>query len=272
MSLSILTLNLWHDSGPWERRRARISEWVERLDPDLIGFQEAVRGEDFDQVADILLDRGYHCDFVRASDFWGPSGGAFGNAVASRWPLAERRAVSLPDRGDGETRAAIGVRIEAPFGTLSVWCTHLHWRLHHGSVRERQVVALASEVLEARPRGGFPPIVVGDFNAEPDSDEIRFMTGRHSIEGQSVLFYDAFAVAGSGGPGFTWSNRNDYARTSLEPDRRIDYVFVGYPLANGLGHIETCRVVCDDAVEGVWPTDHFGLYAELRDTPLDAER
>jgi hypothetical protein len=29
-----------------------------------------------------------------------------------------------------------------------------------------------------------------------------------------------------------------------------------------------CRVVCDDEQDGVWPTDHFGVYAELRTEPL----
>ncbi|MFP6579821.1 MAG: endonuclease/exonuclease/phosphatase family protein [Myxococcota bacterium] len=267
MSLSVLTLNLWHDSGPWRQRCQRIGEWIDRLDPDLIGFQEVIAGDDYDQVAEILGARAYHCDFVKASPFWGEGKGSFGNAIASRWPITQRWPLVLPDRGDGETRAALGVAIDAPVGKLTFWCTHLHWKLHHGSVRERQVVALAQEVIARRVRDGFPPIVVGDFNAEPDSDEIRFMKGTHSIGEKSVLFYDAWQVAGCDGPGITWSNRNDYARTALEPERRIDYIFSGYPLQNGLGHLEACRVVCDDAAGGVWPSDHFGVYAEFCDQP-----
>ena len=26
--------------------------------------------------------------------------------------------------------------------------------------------------------------------------------------------------------------------------------------------------VCDDEVDGVWPSDHFGVYAELRTEPI----
>ena len=55
---------------------------------------------------------------------------------------------------------------------------------------------------------------------------------------------------------------------ALEPERRIDYVFAGYPTPQGLGLIERCHVVCDDEKDGVWPTDHFGVYAELRTEPL----
>ena len=113
-----------------------------------------------------------------------------------------------------------------------------------------------------------PPLLLGDFNAEPDSAEIRYVTGRQSLGERSVAFLDAWQVAGDGGPGFTWSNTNDHARPNLEPDRRIDYVFAGFPRRDGTGQILRCRVVCDAAEDGVWPSDHFGVYAELRAEPL----
>ena len=269
MPLRLITLNLWHDSGPWPGRAARIRDWLDRLDPDVVGFQEVLRGPGFDQVAELLGARLPHRDYARGS---GMSRGAerldFGNAVASRWPIAEREVLRLPDRGDAETRVALWVAIDAPFGRLALTCTHLHWRFHHGDTRVRQARAVAAHLLARRPRSGFPPLLLGDFNAEPDSDEIRFLTGLHSLEGKSVYFHDAWRVAGDGGPGITWSNRNSWARAALEPDRRIDYVFVGYPTREGLGLVERCRVVCDDAVDGVWPSDHFGVYAELRSEPL----
>jgi endonuclease/exonuclease/phosphatase family metal-dependent hydrolase len=266
MALKVLTLNLWNDAGPWPTRCARVREWIDRLDPDLIGFQEALRGQGLDQVAELLGERAYHRDFVHASPI--ERGGralSFGNAIASRWPIASRAELPLPDRGDGETRAALTVTVKAPLGPVGFTCTHLHWRLHHGATRERQVLAVALQAIQLRPRGGFPPIVVGDFNAEPDSDEIRFMTGGHAIDGRSVYFHDAWRVAGVGGDGITWSNGNPWARANLEPDRRIDYIFTGYPTREGLGLLERCRVVCDDERDGVWPSDHFGVYAELRD-------
>ena len=268
MSIKVLTLNLWHDAGPWEARQARIRDWIDRLDPDLIGFQEALRGESTDQVAKLLEGRGYHLDYVRASPFWREQDSlSFGNAVASRWPIVQRDELKLPDRGDGETRAALSVRIDAPVGALSFTTTHLNWKLHQSDTRCRQVASLAEQVLGLRPREGFPPILVGDFNAEPDSDEMRFLRGAHAIGDRCVYFNDAFRVAGEGA-GDTWCNRNPYARTNFEPDRRIDYIYAGYPTREGLGQVESCRVVCDDERHGVWPTDHFGVFAELRSDPV----
>jgi endonuclease/exonuclease/phosphatase family metal-dependent hydrolase len=268
VSLSVLTLNLWHDSGPWPERRRRIREWIERLDPDLIAFQEVLRGPGIDQAAELAEGLGRHAAFARASDFWRDPRLAFGNAVLSRWPILQQATLSLPDSGDGETRSAICVTVAAPPGPVAFTSTHLHWKFHHGRVRERQVVALCEFVLAQRPRGGFPPLVVGDFNAEPDAAEIRFVAGLQSLEGRSVHFRDAWRTAGGPGPGFTWSNRNPWARPWLEPDRRIDYVFAGYPRRGGVGLVETCLVVCDDEQDGVWPSDHFGVYAELRTDPV----
>lgn len=268
MTLSVLSLNLWNNSGPYAARRKHLRDWIDRLDPDLIGFQEALRGEAWDQVAELLEGRNYHVDFVRASDFWGASGLDFGNAVATRWRIADRAMLELPDGGDGETRSALSVTVESPVGPIAFTTTHLNWKFHHGAIRERQVVALCDFVLARRPKGGFPPILTGDFNAEPDSAEIRYVQGLQALAGRSVHFRDAWRVAGDGGPGITWTNRNPYARKWHEPDRRIDYVFGGYPQTDGTGRIEHCRVVCDPEKDGVWPTDHLAVYAEFRTEPL----
>lgn len=267
----MLTLNLWHDSGPYERRAEQIRVWIERLDPDVIGFQEALRGEGADQVVE-LVGRSYHVDFVAGSRFWREGShfghADFGNAIASRWPISKSEACELPNSGDGEARAALSVTLDAPFGELGFTCSHLNWKFCDGAIRERQVAALCDFALERRPESGFPPILVGDFNAEPESAEIRYVTGLQSIGGRSIAMLDAWHMAGDGGPGFTWSNRNPYAAAVLEPDRRIDYIFTGWPVRNGLGQILDCRVVCNDEHEGVWPTDHFGVYAELRTEPI----
>ncbi|MBW2396785.1 MAG: endonuclease/exonuclease/phosphatase family protein, partial [Deltaproteobacteria bacterium] len=279
MGLSVLTLNLWHDSGPYESRVERIRGWIDRLDPDLIGFQEVLRADaGNDQVVELLGDRPYQIDYVEGSRYQREgskfSPGGFGNAIASRWPILDRETLALPDAAaagrapDAETRAAISVTIDAPFGEIGFTCTHLHWRLRDSVVREKQVVALGDLALRRRPATGFPPILVGDFNAEPESAEIRYVSGLQSLEGRSVALLDAWKTAGDGGPGYTWDNTNPYADPELEPNRRIDYIFAGFPMRTGVGQLTSCRLVCNDEEGGVWPADHFGVYAEFRTDPI----
>ena len=271
--LKLLTLNLWNTAEPWPGRGRRIREWVERLDPDLMAFQEVVRLPGFDPLAELLEGHAYHTDYVSVSRFWRPGHedvvGDVGNAVASRWPIIDREELPLPESGCGEKRAALSVTVAAPVGPISLTVTHLNWRLDHGWVRERQVQALCDFVMRRAPAKGFPPLLAGDFNAEPESTEIRYVTGLHTLEGRSVLFLDAWARAGAAGPGITWSNTNPWARREREPDRRIDYLFAGLPPRDGRGQILECRVVCDDEVDGVWPSDHYGVYAELRAEALE---
>ncbi len=270
MPLSVLTLNIWNDGGPWQERALLIREWIERLDPDLIGLQEVLVGPGTDQARELVGDRGYSLDFAGARTFWKDASAELGNAVASRWPIVDREVARLPDAGDAETRVALAVTIDAPSGPVSFTCTHLNWRFHHGWVRERQVRALGELVVRRRPRNGFPPILVGDMNAEPESTEMRYVRGLHALEDSSLYLRDAWLEAGSGSDGVTWSNRNPYAGAAREPDRRIDYIYVGSPQRNGVGLVESCRVVCAAAREGVWPSDHFGVCAELRTEPLES--
>jgi endonuclease/exonuclease/phosphatase family metal-dependent hydrolase len=104
--------------------------------------------------------------------------------------------------------------------------------------------------------------VCGDFNAEPDSDEIRFMRGLTGLGGKCVYFADSFGIAGEG-PGFTFARRNPYAAQVREPNRRIDYIFVRGPDDRGRGEPLSARVCFDEPTHDVWPTDHFGVSATI---------
>lgn len=46
------------------------------------------------------------------------------------------------------------------------------------------------------------------------------------------------------------------------PDSRIDYVLVGLP-RQGRGPVGTARLGGDAPVDGVWPSDHFAVIADL---------
>jgi endonuclease/exonuclease/phosphatase family metal-dependent hydrolase len=125
------------------------------------------------------------------------------------------------------------------------------------------VLALA-RFVEGWARGSVvPPLLVGDMNAEPDSTEIRFLCGLQSIDGYSTYFQDAWRIAGDGGPGYTWDNRNTYAAYMFEPNRRIDYIFVGLADMQGRGRIRSVRVVMNERSDRAFPSDHFGVLAEV---------
>jgi len=260
-TISVMTLNVWNDQAPWPERAGLIREEIQNLEPDLIGFQEVLRGEGVDLLDDILAGTSYHRDFVEAMESWPRPGVGAGNAIASRWPIMSRAELILPN---DETRAVLCCTIESPIGPVCFGSTHLNWRVDHGVIRERQVVALVDHLSSVCDSIEFPPILVGDFNAVPESAEIRYLKGLQSIDGKSVYLRDAWAHAGDGSEGLTWSRRNPYVTQWLDPERRIDYIFVGLPQPDGLGEILSCKIVCASEHKGVWPSDHFGVYAEIQ--------
>jgi endonuclease/exonuclease/phosphatase family metal-dependent hydrolase len=107
---------------------------------------------------------------------------------------------------------------------------------------------------------------MGDFNADPDSDEMRFMRGLTPLGGTSVYFADCWSATGTEGPGFTYDRGNAYALRSREPSRRIDYVFVR-PGTKLRGEPLSARLALTDAVDGVWPSDHYAVVAEIYGAP-----
>lgn len=268
----VLTLNCWNVSPPFEERLPLLRAGIARLQPDIIGLQEVIRRDDgFDMAAMILDGLGYSYVFGGASA-WAEDGSpipaahlgmGFGNAVASRHEILGWEAVQLPDCGSGEYRGAVVAEIGVPHGPLLFTTTHLNWKFHHGFVREQQVLALAATIDEWRRDIYLPPVLVGDFNADPDAAEIRFLCGLQSLEGRSCYFEDAWRVAGDGGAGYSWDNLNPFAALVSEPNRRLDYVFVGLPHENGRGRIVDCRLALRDARNGIYPTDHFGVLAEI---------
>jgi endonuclease/exonuclease/phosphatase family metal-dependent hydrolase len=259
--LRVLTWNIWWRFGPWERRRPAIAATLADLDADVIALQEVWSDETTDLARELAGELGYHHVFAASMDL---KGYGFGNALLSRWPIARRDSTMLfGQRETGEGRCVVFAEVDGPRGPIPVFSTHLNWRFEQSHIRQRQVGDLARFVDRRRP-WRYPPILCGDFNAEPTSDEIRMLTGLTSCAVEGLCFHDAWAFAGDGGPGLTWDNANPYAVIEFEPDRRIDYILVGRPEARGAGHIVACRVVGNAPVDGVWPSDHHAVLAELR--------
>ena len=259
--LRVLTLNIWNRQGPWEERLRMIREGIRRLDPDLVGLQEIIAHEGQSQADAIREGLGLEGAFGLAHDLGG--GVLFGNAVLSRWPIVTARAHPLPCGTTDEQRSLLFTEIDSPYGRVPFFVTHLSWKLHHGVVREAQVAAIAEIVKAEAPMAGLPPVIVGDFNAEPESAEIRFLKGLQSLGGKSHHFADCFAQVGSG-PGVTFdATRNPYAKDTHEFPRRIDYVFVRGPDRQARGKPIAARVVLDEVENGVAATDHHGVYAEI---------
>jgi endonuclease/exonuclease/phosphatase family metal-dependent hydrolase len=270
--MRVVTFNVWNQDGD-AKRGAVINGELRRLDPDLVALQEVVRTPERDQLSSLVEGLGlfwsHQADLMPiplpATERYG------GTAIGTRWP---HRIVEVLDMRQADALdtpwATLAAEVTIPdLGDLLFIATTLAWHLTAEAARERQVLALAE--LDARHRRKLPTIMAGDFNAAPEAASIRHLMGLQSLGGRSVRYDDAWTVAGKG-PGYTWSVDNPNAASVMDaivrqPNhrRRIDYIFIGtweaHPQARCT--IRSARLAFDQPSEGIWPSDHFGVLADL---------
>merc|ERR1712142_1143181 len=120
---------------------------------------------------------------------------------------------------------------------------HLNWKRVDVVARQHQALVLHKWVTKRQKElypqwsaaaetatlaNGFPPIISGDFNAYPTSDSIRFMEGKHAVNGIAAFYYDTLRYVNAKDR-VTWSKKCQWVADEMQ-DIRLDYTFIG------LGH------------------------------------
>ena len=240
--LRVVTLNIYHDRADWPARLPLIVEQLRALDADVIALQEVLQTETLpNQAETIAAALGYHVQFVSLD----PQDRArrYGNALLTRWPVEAHVSTALAPREDSRSMGWAQIRFDGQ--PINVYFTHLHAGQGGAAIR-RQQLEDAVRWIDAT-AGDAPSLVLGDFNAPAGADELAVLD----------RFVDTY---GAHHPG-------DTETTTLNPHffpdlrGRIDLVFA----ERGRFEVRDARIVLDtpDAA-GTWPSDHFGVYVELR--------
>jgi endonuclease/exonuclease/phosphatase family metal-dependent hydrolase len=261
-AVRVVTWNVWGRYGSErETRQAALEETLAAAGPDVICLVEAWRHGVSSQPERVAgrLSLPYH-HFVGD---WQQEDWVSGIGLVSRWPMSEPRRRSLRSDDGAGVGQAVHVAVDGERGPIHLFATMLDYPLHASATRQDQVKQLVHFVQEVASQRDLV-IVCGDFNAGPDSDEIRTLTGRSAVASPGMVFYDSWEVAGDGSPGYTWSNRNPLAAIGLYPDRRFDYIFSAWPRRGGVGHPVSCALLGVGSPGKVQISDHYGLVADLR--------
>ena len=273
--IRVVTLNLGGATEPLQARLEAAATGLAALNADVILLQEVRQTDCLPNTArtlagmlsGTLLEYGveYACATAAPAGSFGPgsAAGEEGLAILSRHPLSDVKSVELPDARPTERRILFSARVSLHGTSVVCHTTHLHWRVSDGVARERQVMTIDEEL---RKSPDDLHVLGGDFNAAPDTDEIRFLVGKHTLNGRRGDYRDGFARVNPGVRGETWARRNpsNVVHEWLELDRRIDYLFVSPEKRAGRGRVHDCRLVLDSPdVRGTWPSDHFGVMADV---------
>jgi endonuclease/exonuclease/phosphatase family metal-dependent hydrolase len=265
--LRVVTLNLFAHHGDWPARRDALRSGLQALDADLLALQEVVVGDGYDQAAE-LLGSGY--TVVHQTVGLIGDGTHHGACVASRLPVRAVHEVDLhltPRTGGYSCGTVIAdVAAPEPFGRLLMACHGNSWAWWAERERELQAVAAARRVEELVAVDPAHVVVGGDFNAAPETSSMRFWTGRTSLDGVSVAYRDAWESVRGDEPGLTFDPGNALTaidEPELDRGRRIDYLLVRCGDHGPTLRVADCRLALSRPVDGVQPSDHYGVVADL---------
>ena len=182
--LRCVTLNVLGPANPdWERRSLIIKDVLDRLRADVVALQE-VRAADVEQ----LLGPGY-----QVTPFSSASEDGTGGVLATRAPHDVLEEIDQRTAEHGQDLpwcATLIVALDSPIGRLVVAHHKPNWPFPLEVEREQQARRAALAVEQHA--GDGPAVVLGDFDATPDSGSMSFWRGRRSLDGVSVCFQDAW--------------------------------------------------------------------------------
>jgi len=180
-TLRVLTYNIHHGEGTDGRfDLSRLAGVMEDAQPDVVALQEVDRDTErsggVDQLAELERLTDMHGGFGKAMDF---SGGSYGVAVLSRWPLLSTSNHPLPGSPDREPRTALTVRLgsgdQGPL--LQFTSTHLD---QGRDPEDRLAQATSLNELLVRDENQ-PAILAGDMNSRPDTEVMEIFAAQWAM-------------------------------------------------------------------------------------------
>lgn len=207
---------------------------IKEISPDICGLNE-VRGEGpiegyTDQTNALADGLGYNRYFAKAIDVGGTS--PYGNAFVTRHPINSAETVAVPDPifkyeiGKYESRCILKAVVDIGGREVLVLVCHMGLALGERKNAVKEICSIVDST-------DMPLVLMGDFNALPDSNELKPLFERL----EDTDFYA--------------DEKGKFTFPSYKPNIKIDYIFFRGLKCTGVKTIE--KVV----------SDHFPIVAEF---------
>lgn len=261
-TLKVMTFNVRcvvesDGANQWKFRKDYAADLVKFYAPDLWGAQEAT----WQQMLD-LQERLPQYSYIGVGRDDGKNGGEFSPIfyLRSRFDLLNDGHFWLAEKDKMNTPGAKGW--DADYPRVATWGIfrdkmtgrkffYLNTHLDHAGPEARrrgaQLIIEQTRLLA----GNLPVIVTGDFNAVPEDEPIRILTGK-SNTGAFVHTRDIAALPY--GPDWTF---HDFGRIPAENRQWLDYIFV-----RGNWTVVLNASLTDNK-GNLYPSDHCPVLAEM---------
>lgn len=234
----------------WQTRKGQVSELIRSHGFEIVGLQEPFVW----QIRDVLAAGGYAYVGVGRDD--AKEAGEFAPILyrTDRFRLVEGGTFWLSETPEKVSygwdaikyhRICTWARLEE-LGTgrqLQVWNVHFD---HEAPEARRQSARLVLARIQEVATKGIPVVLMGDFNATPDSEPYRIVAA--GLRDTRMLSEQAPT-----GPAGTFNG----FRFGAEATERIDHILVG-PGFRALSHATLV-----DSKDAHYPSDHFPVVTEL---------
>ena len=265
-----------------------VNEVLTDINPELMLLQEVDRGSkrtaDIDQHMDYVNATGAKCHtsapYHKSPYVPVPSGDALGKvdmelSLLTQTTMTRGERIQLAMLDEPRARQMFNLKRALLWGEvpvdgmelpLAIAVTHLSAFSFGDGTLERQIGQL-KDWMASRPEGQ-PWILAGDFNLLPPGDDKMRLEHERDLYADSnnpvdvlfdagfhEIFEDQLAPA----------NRTYLSYGTSEPDRKIDYVFIGGPI-----HVLEAEVIRGDALQ---ISDHLPIRAKfvVGDAPVEPE-
>ncbi len=270
--IRVLTYNIWGVFIARNRqvRAEEIGKEIAKLNPDIIGFQEAFNKKHRQLILEGLERSGWGKPYQVYFKKW------YGTGVwmVSRYPIEEKEVYHYPVNGyplnsDFYARKGVGyIRVKTPFGPLDFFNTHMIARYRptyiKGELVEEdrlktdrllQVEAISRFIQAENQASGVRSLVaVGDFNSPPILLEYQLLVGLSGLRNvvDEVGLKDCLS-----------------SKKICKPKQRIDHIFYQNYFSEAGFYLKPlwAKVVLDQPVETrkgkMLLSDHKGLLVEF---------
>jgi len=162
MQIKVLSWNIWIDN-----HFEKIDGFLKSTDAEIISLQEVLPNDPKRDVVSLLKKLGYNRVFWPFKHSWGTKVFNDAPAIFTKFEILKTEKIVLSKK---DSRIAVRADIKVGDKTLHVFCTHLiHTHQGPSKVQEEQVQALIKNLPSEN------TIIMGDFNATPESSTIKSM-------------------------------------------------------------------------------------------------
>jgi len=254
----VMSYNIRYDNPgdsvhAWPHRKERVVNLIRYHQADLLGLQEVLEHQ-LDYLDSALED--YAQVGVGRDD--GKSAGEFSPIFyrEDKFELLEWGTFWLSETPDVPSkswdaalpRIATWTQLKHIKTQDTLYCFNTHFD-HRGTLaREKSAQLIRDKIEEIA--GSYPTVVTGDFNANPTSAPYRAMLAEQGLN-------DALEESQLPHQGALSSFSGFVVAHGLQPERRIDYIFVS-PTIQVFRH-----AILTDHQEGAYPSDHLPVIASV---------